>query len=53
LVGQEVATLVNKQLEAGAHSIDFEPDNLPSGIYLYEMKTDGNLRLRRNMLFLK
>lgn len=37
--GQEVAILVNEQNTAGTYNITFNAQNLPSGVYLYKMKT--------------
>ncbi|MDP2304034.1 MAG: T9SS type A sorting domain-containing protein [Ignavibacteria bacterium] len=37
LIGEKVATLVNKELTAGYHSIDFNGSSLSSGIYLYKL----------------
>jgi hypothetical protein len=51
-LGREVKTLVNKFESAGSHSVQFNADNLPSGIYLYKIK-DGNYSATRKMLLLK
>ncbi|RMF55325.1 MAG: T9SS C-terminal target domain-containing protein [Calditrichaeota bacterium] len=40
LTGQEVATLLeNQQLTPGTHEINFEAEQLPSGVYLYRLWT--------------
>ena len=36
VIGNEIATLVNEEKEAGYHSIDFNVSDLPSGIYFYQ-----------------
>jgi len=41
LLGEKVATLVNTQMESGAHKVDFNASVLASGIYLVKM-TSGN-----------
>ena len=51
-LGREVKTLVNKYESAGSHSVQFNGDNLPSGIYLYKIK-GGNYSATRKMLLLK
>ena len=45
LVGQQVASLINKQMDAGVYHVRWSGLNdkgepLPSGMYFYEMKTD-------------
>ncbi len=35
LLGQKVATLVDKELTAGTHEVDFNAANLSSGVYFY------------------
>ena len=37
ILGNEVKTLVNKEMEAGYHSVDFDESKLPSGIYFYQL----------------
>ena len=41
MLGKEVATLVNGNLQAGSYSADFNAANLTSGIYFYRLETDG------------
>ena len=41
VVGELVASLVNRTLEAGYHSFSFEAGNLPSGAYVYQLKANG------------
>jgi hypothetical protein len=52
ILGSEVATLVNENLNAGAYRFSFEAQNLASGIYLYEL-TAGNFREIKKMNLLK
>ncbi|MCB0304596.1 MAG: T9SS type A sorting domain-containing protein [Calditrichaeota bacterium] len=51
-LGQEVATLVNRQLPAGEHSITWEARDLPSGIYYYRI-TAGKFRETRKAILIK
>jgi Secretion system C-terminal sorting domain len=42
-LGQIVATLINTEMTAGQHTIDFDASNLTSGIYFYRIQvTNGN-----------
>ena len=38
LLGKDIKTLVNEQLNAGVYSVDFNGANLASGIYLYKLE---------------
>ena len=51
-LGQEVATLVNRQLPAGEHSITWEARDLPSGIYYYRIAA-GKFRETRKAILIK
>ncbi len=37
LLGKEIATLVNGEVESGLHSIDFNATSLSSGVYFYKI----------------
>jgi len=52
-IGQEVATLINNHLEAGFHSIDFNADNLASGVYVYRLEANGKYIAEKKMNLLK
>lgn len=52
-LGQEVATLYNKEAEAGGyHQVQFKADNLPSGIYFSQLEHDGKHQMKK-MIMLK
>jgi hypothetical protein len=59
VLGQHVATPVNTVKGAGYHSVTWQPENLGSGIYFYELKildaTSGNVLYQkmRKMLLVK
>ncbi len=40
LLGEKVAVLINKREAKGKHSVVFNAENLPSGIYIYELRTN-------------
>ena len=52
LLGREVADLVDDHLDAGSHSISWNPSGLSSGIYLYRIET-GDFRAVRKLILLK
>lgn len=37
ILGKKVLTLLNEEIDAGYHSVEFQADNLPSGIYFYQL----------------
>jgi hypothetical protein len=41
-LGREVQTLVRENLSPGTYEVDFNGENLPSGIYFYKLTVDGN-----------
>jgi len=52
VLGRQVATLVNGQLSAGQHSVQFEASSLPSGMYLYRLTTPAG-SISQKMVLLK
>ncbi len=52
MLGQKVATLVNGNLSAGEHTVNFSADNLSSGIYIYQLST-GSRIISKKMMLLK
>ena len=51
-LGQKVATLVNKEQAPGNYSVQFNADNLPSGIYFYTLRA-GNFVSTKKMILIK
>jgi hypothetical protein len=41
ILGQEIATLINTNLVAGGHNINFDASKLNSGVYLYRIEATG------------
>lgn len=40
ILGREISTLVNEYKEAGTHSIQFNAEGLPGGVYFYRLISD-------------
>lgn len=49
-LGQEVATLLSAQINAGTHTFNFDASHLPSGIYLYNFSGDNFTQTKKMML---
>ncbi|TNE70931.1 T9SS type A sorting domain-containing protein [bacterium] len=52
LLGQKVATLVDKQQIAGYHTVKFDASHLSSGVYLYRL-VSGEQELIKKMMLIK
>ncbi len=52
ILGNDVATLVNRIESGGSHSVSFVANNLPSGIYFYSLRA-GSYSETKKMLLLK
>jgi hypothetical protein len=50
LIGQKIATLVDGRMNKGQHSVTWDADHLPSGIYFARLKIPGNSVTLRMML---
>jgi hypothetical protein len=50
LVGTRVATLVDETKDRGSYNVNFNADNLASGIYLYRITTDQYVQTRKMLL---
>ncbi|AFN74223.1 hypothetical protein MROS_0982 [Melioribacter roseus P3M-2] len=50
VLGQEVATLVNKEQSPGSYVVDFDASRLASGIYLYSLQTENTIITKKMML---
>jgi hypothetical protein len=46
LMGQEIQTLVNERQASGKYFIEFYPDKLPDGQYIYRLSTPGYTDLK-------
>ncbi len=52
IIGQEVATLVNGQMDKGSYDVSFNANGLASGIYFYRLNA-GDFTSVKKMLLLK
>jgi hypothetical protein len=52
ILGQKVADLLNKELNAGTYTISFNASRLSSGIYFYTLRS-GNFITTKKMILLK
>lgn len=52
ILGNEVATLVNEDKPAGSYEVQFEANNLSSGVYFYTIKA-GNFIATKKMILLR
>jgi len=52
ILGKEITTLVNDELAAGEHEVEFDATGLPSGIYFYQLKSNDFLETKK-MIYLK
>lgn len=50
ILGNLVSELINDNLSAGYHSVSFKADNLPSGIYIYQLHAGEFSQTQRMLL---
>ncbi len=50
LLGKKITTLENGRLKAGYYEYKFNASQLPSGVYLYELKTNDNTDMKKMIL---
>ncbi|GBD88354.1 zinc carboxypeptidase precursor [bacterium BMS3Abin03] len=50
ILGNEIETLVNSKLTAGKYEVEFNGTDLPSGVYLYSLETDGHRFVKKMTL---
>jgi hypothetical protein len=52
ILGKEIQTLLNKELEAGRHEITVDAGNFPSGVYFYKIQS-GSFMQTKKMIVMK
>ena len=50
LLGKQISTLINQQLQPGMYEIDFDGAEYPSGIYYYRLITESFTQTKKMML---
>ncbi len=50
MLGQKVSTLVNRRMEAGLHTVNFNASNLASGVYFYRLQSGSFMQTKKMML---
>jgi hypothetical protein len=50
ILGREVETLIDKELEPGKYKLNFTATNLPSGVYFYTLKTPKFTKTNKMLL---
>lgn len=52
MLGRQIAILISEELPAGKHSVKFNAEGLPSGIYFYRLKA-GAFSLCKKLMVLR
>ena len=52
IIGQKVETLLNKSMSAGYHEVEFNGENLISGVYIYNIEA-GDFHAQKKMILMK
>lgn len=50
ILGREVETLISKELSAGKHEVEFDGSNLPSGVYIYQLRSGEFIQTKKMIL---
>jgi len=50
VLGREVATLIEKEQQAGNYEVSFDGSSLSSGIYFYKLSVNGNIKTKSMVL---
>lgn len=53
ILGREVTQLVNSQMQAGTYKVEFNSAGLASGVYIYSLFVDNNLKSSKKMILIK
>lgn len=50
ILGKEITTLVNDRFNAGEHAVQWNTENIASGIYIYQLITENFVQAKKMML---
>ena len=50
ILGNEVRSLVNEMKSVGKYEVEFDAENLPSGIYFYNIQADSFSKTKKMVL---
>ncbi|MBN2572170.1 MAG: T9SS type A sorting domain-containing protein [Ignavibacteriales bacterium] len=50
ILGQEIATLINNEMKAGKHTVQFSANNLANGVYIYRITADSFSKSMKMMI---
>jgi hypothetical protein len=50
IVGEEVAVLLDGNIDAGIHNVAFDAQNLPSGTYIYKLQSSNSIEVKKMVL---
>ncbi|HEY3249708.1 MAG TPA: SBBP repeat-containing protein [Ignavibacteria bacterium] len=50
LIGREVSTLLDQDIQPGTHEVEFDGSNFSSGIYFYKLVSDNYVETRKMIL---
>ncbi len=50
VLGEQVSVIVNETKQPGTYQVSFDSHDLPSGIYMYELKTNNTSQIKKMIL---
>lgn len=50
VIGQTIEILINQEMNSGIHTISFNAENLPTGVYFYTIQTQNFLKTKQMVL---
>ncbi|HMQ80675.1 MAG TPA: YCF48-related protein [Ignavibacteria bacterium] len=50
MLGREVTSLINQQMQPGSSSVDWDASNYPSGVYFYKLETESFAESKKMVL---
>lgn len=50
ILGKEITSLINQQLQPGTYEVKWEAGNYPSGVYFYKLEYEGFMQIKKMIL---